>query len=67
MLVVACMAGARDHALISLLALNRQRVSEAIGADLGQLGFVRGHRTCVIHRKEGKTVALMIVGDHLSA
>ena len=32
MLVAAGLAGARDHALISLLALNGLRVSEAIGA-----------------------------------
>ena len=34
MLVAAGLAGARDHALISLLALNGLRVSEAIGADI---------------------------------
>jgi site-specific recombinase XerD len=33
MLVAAGLAGARDYALISLLALNGLRVSEAIGAD----------------------------------
>lgn len=39
MLVAAGLAGARDHALISLLALNGLRVSEAIGADIEQLGL----------------------------
>ena len=34
-----------DHALISLLALNGLRVSEAIGADVEDLGLERGHRT----------------------
>jgi len=58
MLVAAGLAGARDHALISLLALNGLRVSEAIGADIDQLGLERGHRTLVIHRKGGKTVTI---------
>jgi integrase len=58
MLVAAGLAGARDHALISLLALNGLRVSEAIGADIEQLGLERGHRTLVIHRKGGKTVTI---------
>ena len=58
MLVAAGLAGARDHALISLLALNGLRVSEAVGADIGQLGLERGHRTLVIHRKGGKTVTI---------
>ena len=58
MLVVAGLAGARDHALISLLALNGLRVSEAIGADIERLGLERGHRTLLIHRKGGKHVTI---------
>ena len=58
MLVAAGLAGARDHALISLLALNGPRVSEAIGADIELLGLERGHRTLLIHRKGGKTVLI---------
>ena len=58
MLVAAGLAGARDHALISLLALNGLRVSEAIGANIEQLGLERGHRTIVIHRKGSKTVTI---------
>ena len=58
MLVAAGLAGARDHALISLLALNGLRVSEAIGADIELLGLERGHRTLVVHRKGGKTVTI---------
>ncbi|MEO7398502.1 MAG: hypothetical protein ABIW84_08060, partial [Ilumatobacteraceae bacterium] len=58
MLVAAGLAGARDNALISLLALNGLRLSEAIGADIEQLGLERGHRTLVIHRKGGKTVTI---------
>ncbi len=42
MLVTAGLAGARDHALVSLLALNGLRVSEAIGADIERLGLERG-------------------------
>ena len=44
--------------MISLLALNGRRVSEAIGANIEQLGLERGHRTLVIHRKGGKTVTI---------
>ena len=58
MLVAAGLAGARDHALISLLALNGLRVSEAIGANIEQLGLERGHRTLVIYRNGGKTVTI---------
>jgi site-specific recombinase XerD len=39
MLVAAGLASARDHALVSLLALNGLRVSEAIGADIEDLGL----------------------------
>ena len=36
---------ALEHALISLLALNGLRVSEATGADIEAIGLERGHRT----------------------
>ena len=55
---LAGLAGARDHALISLLALNGLRVSEAIGADIERLGLERGHRTLLVHRKGGKHVTI---------
>ncbi len=58
LLVAAGLAGARDHALISLLALNGLRVSEAIGADIENLGLERGHRTLTIQRKGGKVVTV---------
>jgi integrase/recombinase XerD len=58
MLVAAGLAVARDHALISLLALNGLRVSEAIGADVEDLGLERGHRTLTILRKGGKVVTI---------
>ena len=47
-----------EHALISLLALNGLRVSEATGADIEQLGLERGHRTMTITRKGGKVVTI---------
>jgi integrase/recombinase XerD len=56
MLVAAGLTGGRDHALISLLALNGLRVSEATGADIEALGLERGHRTLTILRKGAKTV-----------
>jgi integrase/recombinase XerD len=58
MLVAAGLAGARDHALISLLALNGLRVSEAAGADIEHLGLERGHRTLRILREGGKVVTV---------
>jgi integrase/recombinase XerD len=54
MLVAAGLGNAQDHALISLLALNGLRVSEATGADIAALGLERGHRTLTILRKGGK-------------
>jgi integrase/recombinase XerD len=58
LLVAAGLGTPGEHALISLLALNGLRVSEATGADIGQLGLERGHRTLVITRKGGKVVAI---------
>jgi site-specific recombinase XerD len=58
MLVAAGLAGARDHALISLLALNGLRVSEAIGAKIEDLALERGHRTLTVLCKGGKTVVM---------
>ena len=52
------MAGGRDHALISLLALSGPRVSEALGANIEDLGLERGHRTLRILRKGGKIVTV---------
>jgi integrase/recombinase XerD len=64
MLVAAGLAGARDHALISLLALNGLRVSEAIGADIEDLGLERGQRTLTILRKGGKIVTIPAGAPH---
>jgi site-specific recombinase XerD len=47
-------SSARDHALACLLALNGLRVSEALAADVSDLGQERGHRTLAITRKGGK-------------
>jgi integrase len=55
-LVTAGLSSPRDHALVSLLALNGLRVSEAIGANIEALGLERGHRTLTVLRKGGKSV-----------
>lgn len=47
-----------EHALVSLLALNGLRVSEATGADIEHLGLERGHRTLTVSRKGGKVVTI---------
>ena len=58
LLVAAGLGSPVEHALISLLALNGLRVSEATGADIEHLGLERGHRTLVITRKGGKVVTV---------
>ena len=58
LLVAAGLGPPSEHALISLLALNGLRVSEAAGADIEHLGLERGHRTLTITRKGGKVVTI---------
>lgn len=57
-LVQAGLSGGRDHALACLLALNGLRISEALNADIEDLGLERGHRTLTITRKGGKVVTV---------
>jgi integrase/recombinase XerD len=52
--VAAGLGTPAEHALISLLALNGLRVSEATGADIEDLSTQRGHRVLAITRKGGK-------------
>ena len=58
LLVAAGLGSPDEHALISLLALNGLRVSEAVGANVEALGIERGHRTLVVIRKGGKVVTI---------
>jgi integrase len=58
LLVAAGLGPPGEHALISLLALNGLRVSEATGADIEAMGIERGHRTLVVTRKGGKVVTI---------
>jgi integrase/recombinase XerD len=58
LLVAAGLGPAMEHALISLLALNGLRVSEATGASIEAMGIERGHRTLVITGKGGKVVTI---------
>jgi integrase/recombinase XerD len=60
LLVAAGLGSPIEHALISVLALNGLRVSEATGANLEALGIERGHRTLVITRKGGKVVTILL-------
>jgi site-specific recombinase XerD len=55
LLVAAGLGPPAEHALISLLALNGLRVSEATGADIEHLGLERGHRTLVITRRAARS------------
>jgi integrase/recombinase XerD len=57
-LVQAGLGSARDHALASLLALNGLRISEALGGDIDDLEYERGHRTLKILRKGGKRAVI---------
>ena len=56
--MAAGLGTAGEHALISLLALNGLRVSEAVGAYIEHLGLERGHRTLTVTRKGGKIVTI---------
>jgi integrase len=56
LLVAAGLGTPGEHALISLLALNGLRVSEATRTDIEHLGLERGHWTLTITRKGGKVV-----------
>jgi integrase/recombinase XerD len=58
LLVAAGLGPPPEHALVSLLALNGLRVSEATGTDIEHLGLERGHRTLTITRKGGKVVTI---------
>ena len=58
LLIAAGLGPPGEHALISLLALNGLRVSEATSADIEHLGLERGHRTLTITRKGGKVVTI---------
>jgi integrase/recombinase XerD len=58
LLVAAGLGPPAEHALISLLALNGLRVSEATGSDIEHLGLERGHRTLTITRKGSKVVTI---------
>jgi site-specific recombinase XerD len=58
LLVAAGLGPPAEHVLISLLALNGLRVSEATGADIEHMGLERGHRTLMITRKGGKVVTI---------
>jgi integrase len=51
-------ASARDHALITLLAMNGLQIAEALAADIDALDMDRGHRTLRIVREGGKHVTI---------
>ena len=55
LLVAAGLGPPGEHALISLLALNGLRVSEATGADIEHLGLERGHRTLTITARAARS------------
>ena len=57
-LVHAGLGSPRDHALISLLAMNGLRISEALGADIDDVDVDRGRRTLRVVRKGGKQVTI---------
>ena len=58
LLVPAGLGSARDHAPISLLAMNGSRISEALGANIEDLDVARGRRTLRVVRKGGKQVTV---------
>jgi integrase/recombinase XerD len=54
LLVQAGLGSSRDHALISILAMNGLRISEALGADIEDLDTERGHCTLKIRAKDAR-------------
>ena len=56
--MAAGLGAAVEHALLSLLALNGLRVSEATGANIEALRPRRGHRTLTVVRKSSKVVII---------
>jgi integrase/recombinase XerD len=58
LLVAAGLGAPAEHAVMSLLAINGLRISEALGADIDKLGLERGRRTLTVLRKGGKTVTI---------
>ena len=56
LLVAAGLGAPAEHALLTLLAINGLRISEALGADIDRLGIARRHRTLTVLRKGGKIV-----------
>jgi integrase/recombinase XerD len=63
LLVAAGLGAPTEHALISLLAINGLRISEALGADIDALGVERGHRTLTVLRKGGKIIQVLGVAN----
>jgi integrase/recombinase XerD len=61
LLVAAGLGRQWEHALISLLALDGLRVSEANSADIEHLGLERRHRTLTITRTGGKVASHLAV------
>jgi integrase/recombinase XerD len=55
LLVAAGLGPPVEHALISLLALNGLRVSDATGADIEHLGLEPGLPTLTVTRKGGRS------------
>jgi integrase len=60
LLAAAEALGPKYDALISLLLLNGLRVSEAVGADIGDLDTERGHRILKVTRKGGRTALVAL-------
>jgi integrase/recombinase XerD len=58
LLVQAGLGSPRDHALMSLLAMNGLRISETLGVDIDDVDIDRGHRTLRVLRKGGRQVTI---------
>lgn len=63
-LIVEQAGSAAEHALIALSAINGLRISEALGADIDNLGIERGYRTLTVPRKGGKIVTIPLAPTH---
>lgn len=69
-LAAARECGPRDTALALLLAMDGLRISEALGADVSDLGHERGHRTLRVRRKgnrQGVAPLVPLVAEAIDA
>lgn len=67
LIIHAKMDGPRSWALVMLLAFTGMRISEALNANIGDLGQERGTSTIKVTRKGGKTSVLPLTSETMDS